>query len=58
MTDWIKCTDESGRPLYVNLATAMSVFWNENEKCTLIAYPGGDEDVLRVQEAPETILSV
>lgn len=28
-----------------------------NENCTIIAYAGSDEDVLRVQEKPEAILA-
>ena len=57
MADWIKCTDTSGRPIYVNLTPAMSVFWNDNEGCSIVGYAGGDEDVLRVRERPESILS-
>ncbi len=57
MTDWVKCTDTSGRPIFVNLATAMSVFWNDNQRSTFISYPGSDEDVLRVREKPESILA-
>ena len=57
MAGWVKCTNKSGNPLFVNLSTAMNAYWNENEKCTVIAYAGGDEDVLRVQEKPEVILA-
>jgi hypothetical protein len=57
MTDWVQCTDTNGRTIYVNLATAMSVFWNEKEGYSFVAYPGSDDDVLRVKEKPEAILS-
>ena len=57
MTDWVKCTDTNDRPVFLNLAAAMSVLWNEFEKCTIVSYPGGDEDVWRIQERPESILS-
>ena len=56
MTDWVKCTDASGRPIFVNLATAMSVFWNDNQKSTFVGYPGSDE-ALRIRERPEFILA-
>lgn len=56
MTDWIKCTDESGGPVFMNLATAVSMHWNEKDKCTLITYLGDGGDAWRVQETPEAIL--
>ena len=57
MVIWVKCTDASGDSIFVNLSTAMSVYWNANEKCTLITYAGGDEDITRVQERPEAVLA-
>ncbi len=56
MTDWVKCTDTGGSPIFVNLATAMGVFWNDKKKYTIVSYPGGGEDVFRVRERPEAIL--
>ncbi len=56
MAGWVKCTDRQGKPVFLNMATAISVFWNDHEECTIIAYPGDDADVLRVREKPEAIL--
>lgn len=59
MATWVRCTHQSGNPLFVNLSTAMSAYWNENEKYTVIAYAGDDDDdnVLHVREKPEAILA-
>ncbi len=57
MTDWVKCTDIEERTLYVNLAPARCVVWNDKMNCSLIAYSATNEDVLRVRERPEAILS-
>ena len=57
MVIWVRCTEEGGDPVFINLSTAMSVFWNENQKCTFIAYAGSEEDVTRVQERPEAVLA-
>jgi len=40
----------------VNIDTAMSIRWSENDKATIIAYAGGERDVVRVIERPEDIL--
>ncbi len=56
MATWVKYTNISGKPVFVNLSTAMSAYRNEDGKQTLIAYPGSDEDVLRVRETPDAIL--
>ena len=39
----------------MNLSTAMSARWNEEENCTIIAYAGGDDEV-RVLEKPDAVL--
>ena len=57
MTDWVKCTDTSDRPIFLNLTAAMIVFWSDFEKSTLVSFPGGDGQELRIQEKPESILS-
>ena len=57
MTVWVKCTAKTGNLILVNLSTAMSAIWNDHEGCTIIAYPGGDENVVRVKERPEKILA-
>ena len=55
MDGWARCTNRSGRTIFVNLAIAMSTFWNETEQCTIIAYVA-DNEPLRVKEHPAAIL--
>ena len=55
MADWIKCTDTQGRSIFVNLAPAMSMHWNDHERCNIIAYPGGPDEILRVREKPNEV---
>jgi len=57
MSEWVKCTNKLGNAIYLNLALAMNMHWSEDEGCTVIAFPGGDEDVWRVLERPEAILA-
>jgi hypothetical protein len=40
----------------VNFESAMSMRWIESDNATIIAYPGGENDVVRVLECPENIL--
>ena len=56
MLGWVKCADPNGETIFVNLANAMSMVWNDREGHTTIAFPGGERDVLLVQEKPESIL--
>jgi hypothetical protein len=42
--------------VYVNLENAVSVYWSERDKGTIIAFVGGEKDALTVQEKPEQIL--
>lgn len=57
MANWVKCTHRGDKsPVYVNIDTAMSIRWSENDKATIIAYAGGERDVVRVIERPEDIL--
>ena len=56
MADWYRCTDAQDRPVYINLSTAKSMFWNANEDRTIIVHPGDDE-VWRVKEKPGVILA-
>jgi hypothetical protein len=58
VSDWVRCTNSlTGGPVYLNLEAAMSVLWNESEGCTIIAFPGGEEDVFRVVEKPEAFMN-
>lgn len=56
MTDWVKCTDIEDQTIYLNLATARCVKWNDKMNLSLIAYSATNDDVLRVRERPEAIL--
>lgn len=56
MTDWVKCTDTENKTIYLNLANARCVMWNDKVSLSLIAYSATNEDVLRVRERPEAIL--
>jgi hypothetical protein len=42
--------------VYVNLENAVSVYWSERDKGTIIAFVGGEKDAVTVQEKPEQIL--
>jgi hypothetical protein len=41
--------------VYVNLENAVSVYWSERDKGTIIAFVGGEKDAVTVQEKPEQI---
>ncbi len=58
MATWIKCTRKADiMPVYVNIDTAMSIRWSENDHATIIAHAGGDIDSIKVIETPEQILA-
>ena len=57
MANWLKCTAKrDGAPVYVNLENAVSVYWSERDKGTIIAFVGGEKDAVIVQEKAEQIL--
>ena len=57
MTNWLKCTAKrGGESIYVNLANAVSVYWSDRDKGTVIAFIGGEKDAVTVEERPEVIL--
>ncbi len=57
MANWVKCTHKGDEnPVYVNVDTAMSIRWIESDKATIIAFAGGENDVVRVLQRPEAIL--
>jgi hypothetical protein len=56
MAPWVKCTFKSNRqPVYINLGTASTLAWNEQQQTTYVTFPGEDESV-QVLEKPEAIL--
>ena len=56
METWIKCSDERGQIIYVNIANAITLLRNESHhRGTVIAFIG-TSDHLSVRETPEDIL--
>ena len=45
-----------GQRCKVNLENAASVYWSERDKGTIIAFVGGEQDAVTVQEKPEQII--
>ena len=46
-TNWVKCTHKGDEnPIYVNIDSAMSIRWIESDKATIIAFPGGENDIV------------
>ena len=56
MSGWVKCTKNDGTTIYANLDIAISVYRNEKDTSTTIAYPGDDDDIVMIVETPEDIL--
>ena len=57
MKSWLKCTAKrGGEAVYVNLDNAVSVYWSDRDKGTVIAFIGGEKDAVTVEERPEDIL--
>jgi hypothetical protein len=57
MKNWLKCTAKrGGEAVYVNLDNAVSVYWSERDKGSVIAFIGGEKDAVTVEEKPEYIL--
>jgi hypothetical protein len=47
MASWLKCTAKrDGAAVYVNLENAVSVYWSQRDKGTIIAFVGGDKDAV------------
>ena len=56
MASWLKCTAKRDvAAVYVNLENAVSVYWSERDKGTIIAFVR-EKDAVTVQEKPEQIL--
>jgi hypothetical protein len=54
---WIKCTDEHGQTIHVNIDNVITLFRDEvRHRGTIIAFVGGATDALTVRETPEEIL--
>jgi hypothetical protein len=56
MGTWIKCSDERGQIIHVNIANAITLLRNESlHRGTVIAFMGASDPV-SVRETPEDIL--
>jgi hypothetical protein len=56
MGTWIKCSDERGQVVYVNIANAITLLRNDAlHRGTVISF-GGASDPISVRETPEDIL--
>ena len=57
MASWLKCTARrGGGAIHVNLENAVSVYWSERDKATVIAFIGGEKDAVLVEEKPDQVL--
>ena len=51
MASWLKCTARrGGGAIHVNLENAVSVYWSERDKATVIAFIGGEKHAVFVEE--------
>ena len=58
MANWVRCTRKvDNEPIYLNLDTTEWLRWNETEKFTIVAWPGGKENIVRVLEHPDDIFT-
>lgn len=56
MGTWIKCSEERGQIIYVNIANATTLLRNESQhRGTVISFMGAS-DPISVRETPEDIL--
>ena len=56
MASWLKCTAKrDGAAVYVNLENAVSVYWSQRDKGTIIAFVGGEKDQSQSKK-PEQII--
>jgi hypothetical protein len=53
---WIKCSDENGQTVHLNLDNVITLFRDEvRHRGTIISFTGGT-DALTVRETPEELL--
>jgi hypothetical protein len=58
MANWVLLQSVYEVPVYVNLDQAMSIQQGKSDKFSTIAFPGGDEDVVKVRETPQEIANL
>jgi len=58
VANWVRCTHKvDNEPIYLNLDTMKWLKWNQIEKFTIVAWPGGEENIVRVLEHPDDIFT-
>ena len=58
MASWVACTRKSDKArIYLNLDMVERLRWNEAESCSVVLWPGGKDQFIRVLERPEEILT-
>ena len=57
MRFWIECTrHETNKPVHINIALVGSM-WRDGER-TILAFVGGDAELVEVTETPEQIMTM
>jgi hypothetical protein len=54
--NWVKCTDMRKQPIFVNIENATTIFWNEAEKVSIVAFASSGGDNIKVLEKPESVI--
>jgi biopolymer transport protein ExbD len=54
--NWVKCTDMRKQPIFVNIENATTIFWNEAEKVSIVAFASSGGDNVKVLEKPESVI--
>jgi len=58
MATWVKCTDEHGKSIYINLDNAITLFRDDDRhRGTIVAFTG-DQNNDVVRETPDQILKL
>ncbi len=57
MAAWIKCTDNSGGVMWLNLDHATRMFRHRKD-LTRVVFPGHEDDFLDVKEEPSNLISM
>ena len=56
MANWVKCTRKvDNEAVYVNFDTAERLRWNDTDECTVVVWPGGKDNFIRILEHPDDI---
>jgi hypothetical protein len=58
MAMWVKCTDVSGRAVFLNLDHAISLVPLERTGLTRVAFIGSEKDTVEVKETPDHLIKI